>query len=60
MTSKKYAKTFNLIFAGNKVFEKFQAQEGVLNPPLRTPLIMMSKSVGATVTASTLRLQNRT
>jgi len=40
LTSKKYAKTVNLICAGNKVFVKYQAQGGANpNPPLRTPLL---------------------
>jgi len=40
LTSKKYAKTINLLCPSNKVFIKYQAQ-GVLipkTPPLRTPL----------------------
>jgi len=35
LTSKKYAKTINLLCAGNKVFVKCQAQEVFLTP---TPL----------------------
>ena len=39
LTSKKYAETINLLFVGNKLFVKYQAQEGGVNPtPLRTPL----------------------
>jgi len=41
VTSKKYAKTINLLCAGNKVFAKYQAQGWGFNPktpPLRTPL----------------------
>jgi len=37
--SEKYAKTINLLFAGNKVFVTYQTKMGVLTPnPLRTPL----------------------
>jgi len=32
LTSKKYAKTFNFLCAGNKDFVKYQAQEGDFNP----------------------------
>jgi len=32
INKKKYAKTVNLICAGNKVFVKYQAQGGGLNP----------------------------
>ena len=40
LTSKKYAKTVNLICAGNIVFVKYQVQGGFNpNPPLRTPLL---------------------
>jgi len=41
LTSKKYAKTINVLCAGNKVFVKYQAQGGGFNPKtpsLRTPL----------------------
>ena len=34
LTSKKYAKTINLLCAGNKVFVKFQAQVGLTPSPL--------------------------
>jgi len=30
----KYAKTSNLLCVGNKVFAKYQAQEGLTQPPL--------------------------
>ena len=33
INKQKYAKTVNLLCAGNKVFVKYQAQGGVLNPP---------------------------
>jgi len=40
LTSKKYAKTINLLCAGNTVFVKYQAQGGGNpNAPLRTPLL---------------------
>jgi len=32
LTSKKYAKTFNLLCAGNNYFVKYQAQGGGFNP----------------------------
>jgi len=32
LTSKKYAKTINLLCAGDKVFVKYQAQGGALTP----------------------------
>ena len=32
LTSKKYAKTINLLCAGNKLFVKYQAEGGVLIP----------------------------
>jgi len=32
LTSKKYAKTINLLGTGNKVFVKYQAQGGWLTP----------------------------
>jgi len=40
INKQKYAKTLNLLCAGNKVFVKYQVQGGGgLNPtPLRTPL----------------------
>jgi len=42
INKQRYAKTINLLCAGNKVFVKYQTQGGV-NPnpktPLRTPLI---------------------
>ena len=45
LKSKKYAKTFNFLSAGNKGFVTYQAQEGALitnHPtPLRTPLTHM-------------------
>jgi len=46
LTNKKYAKTINLLCAGNKAFVKDQAQ-GVFNPnpPLRTPLIVIPDDV---------------
>jgi len=46
LKSKKYAKTFNFLSAGNKGFVTYQAQEGALitnHPtPLRTPLTFIS------------------
>jgi len=41
INKQKYAKTVNLLCAGNKVFVNYQAQGGVdpQNPPLRTPLL---------------------
>jgi len=44
INKKKYAKTVNLICAGNKVFVKYQAQGGGVEPQprLRTPLPMLS------------------
>jgi len=33
LTSKKYAKTFNFLYTGNKDFVKYQAQGGGFNPP---------------------------
>ena len=39
INKQKYAKTINLVCAGNKVFVKYQAQGGGLtSTPLRTPL----------------------
>jgi len=41
LTSKKYAETINLLFAGNKLFVTCQTKGGVnplTPPPLRTPL----------------------
>jgi len=39
LTSKKYAKTIDLLCEGNKVFVKYQAQGEGFNPnPLCTPL----------------------
>ena len=39
LTSKKYAETINLLFAGNKVFVTYQTKVGVNpNSHLRTPL----------------------
>jgi len=41
LTSKKYAKTTNFPCKGNKVFVKYQGQEGDFNPnppSLRTPV----------------------
>jgi len=42
INKQKYAKTINLLFAGNKVFVKYQAQRGEFNPPpsSRTPLAL--------------------
>ena len=42
INEQKYAKTINLLCAGNKVFAKYQAQGGVLiqAPSLRTPLAL--------------------
>jgi len=38
LTSKKYAKTVNLLCAGNKVFVKYQAEVGVTpTPPCPRP-----------------------
>jgi len=38
-----YVKTINLLCASNKVFVKYQAQEGDSpQPPLRTPLMSTS------------------
>ena len=51
LTSKKYAETINLLFAGNKLFVTCQAKGGLPHPPpLRTPLadnikIMVSDKV---------------
>jgi len=39
INKQKYAKTVNLLCAGNELFVKYQAEGGVNpNPPLRTPL----------------------
>ena len=41
INKQKYAKTIHFLCAGNKVFVKYQAQGGVVNPKpprLRTPL----------------------
>jgi len=42
-----YAKTINLLSAGNKAFVKYQAQGGGgnLKPPLRTSLIIHHKPI---------------
>jgi len=43
INKQKYAITINLLWAGNNVFVKYEAQGGVStptpNPPLRTPLV---------------------
>jgi len=41
LTSKKYAKTNNLLCAGYQGFRKLSSSRGVVNPthPLRTPLL---------------------
>jgi len=46
LTSKKYAKTINLLCAGDKVFVKYQAQGGLTpTPPLRTPLTVTTRMI---------------
>jgi len=39
INKQKYAKTVNLLCAGNKVFVKYQAQGRLTPTPLRTPLV---------------------
>ena len=44
----------NLLCAGNNIFVKYQAQGGVNpNPPLRTPLFVLTKNQNETLTIKT-------
>jgi len=57
LTSKKYAKTINLICAGNKLFVKYQTRGGW--PPLRTALIIsviLSRSRRGTIYETETRI----